>query len=64
MLLGGAVVVETIFNHPGVGAVLAGAVADRDTGVVAAVVALSGTVIAVLLVLADAVRTWATGRRP
>jgi peptide/nickel transport system permease protein len=64
MLLGGAVVVETIFNHPGVGAVLAGAVADRDTAVVAAVVALSGTVIAVLLVLADAVRTWATGRRP
>ena len=64
MLLGGAVVVETIFTHPGVGAVLAGAVADRDTGVVAAVVALSGTVIAVLLVLADAVRTWATGRRP
>jgi peptide/nickel transport system permease protein len=64
MLLGGAVVVETIFNHPGVGAVLAGAVADRDTAVVAAVVALSGTVIAVLFVLADAVRAWATGRRP
>ncbi len=39
MLLGGAVVVETIFNYPGIGSVLASAVADRDSPVVAGVVA-------------------------
>ncbi|WP_097867931.1 ABC transporter permease [Streptomyces sp. rh34] len=63
MLLGGAVVVETIFNYPGIGSVLAGAVTDRDSPVVAGVVAVTGTVIAGVLLLADLVRAWASGDR-
>ncbi|WP_067809411.1 ABC transporter permease [Nocardia beijingensis] len=64
MLLGGALVVETVFNYPGLGAVLAGSVADRDTSVVAAVVALSGTSIMVVLAVADGIRAWSLrGRR-
>ncbi|MEU2039246.1 ABC transporter permease [Nocardia niwae] len=64
MLLGGALVVETVFNYPGLGAVLAGSVADRDTSVVAAVVALSGVVIMVVLAVADGIRAWSLrGRR-
>ncbi|MBF6341971.1 ABC transporter permease [Nocardia cyriacigeorgica] len=59
MLLGGALVVETIFNYPGLGALLAASVADRDTTLMAAVVALTGVVIMVMLAAADAVRTWA-----
>jgi peptide/nickel transport system permease protein len=60
MLLGGAVVVETVFNYPGVGAVLAGAVADRDTPVIAAVVALTAAVITVVLLLSDLVQARAS----
>jgi peptide/nickel transport system permease protein len=60
MLLGGAVVVETVFNYPGAGAVLAGAVADRDTPVIAAVVALTAAVITVVLLLSDLVRVRAS----
>ncbi|MFE7777109.1 ABC transporter permease [Streptomyces sp. NPDC057445] len=63
MLLGGAVVVETIFNYPGIGSVLAGAVTDRDGPVVAAVVAITGAVITGVFVLADLVRAWASGGR-
>ncbi|AWI31462.1 ABC transporter permease [Streptomyces sp. ICN441] len=63
MLLGGAVVVETIFNYPGLGAVLAGAVTDRDSPVVAGVVAVTGAVITGVLLLADLVRAWASGGR-
>lgn len=63
MLLGGAVVVETIFNHPGIGSVLASAVSDRDSPVIAGVTALSGAVITAVLLLADLVRDLATGVR-
>jgi peptide/nickel transport system permease protein len=63
MLLGGAVVVETIFNYPGIGAVLASAVNDRDAPVIAGVVMLTGAVITGVLLLADLVRAWATGGR-
>ncbi|MFX0575942.1 ABC transporter permease [Nocardia nepalensis] len=59
MLLGGALVVETIFNYPGLGAVLASSVADRDTSLIAAVVALTGVVIMAMLALADGIRAWA-----
>src|SRR5690606_30075937 len=58
MLLGGALVVETIFNYPGLGALLAASVADRDTALMAAVVALTGVVIMVMLAAAGAVRAW------
>lgn len=63
MLLGGAVVVETIFNYPGIGSVLAGAVTDRDSPVIAGVVAVTGAVITGVLLLADFVRAWASGGR-
>ncbi|MFF7952664.1 ABC transporter permease [Streptomyces griseorubiginosus] len=63
MLLGGAVVVETIFNYPGIGSVLAGAVTDRDGPVIAGVVAVTGAVITGVLLLADLVRAWASGGR-
>lgn len=63
MLLGGTVVVETIFNYPGVGTVLAGAVLDRDTAVVAGTTAVTGAAICAVLLSADLVRAWATGRR-
>jgi len=52
-------VVETIFNYPGLGAVLAGSVADRDTALIAAVVALTGVVIMVMLAVADGIRALA-----
>ncbi|MDQ3885747.1 MAG: ABC transporter permease [Actinomycetota bacterium] len=60
LVLGGAIVVEAIFNYPGVGVVLAQAVQDRDAPLVAGVVALTGVLILGLLLLADAVRAWAT----
>ncbi|MFG2133901.1 ABC transporter permease [Streptomyces sp. NPDC048751] len=63
MLLGGAVVVETIFNYPGVGTVLTSAVTDRDSPVIAGVTALSGAVITGVLLLADLVRDTVTGGR-
>ncbi|MEV0611686.1 ABC transporter permease [Nonomuraea sp. NPDC050404] len=63
MLLGGAVAVETIFNYPGVGALLAGAVADRDAPIIAGVVALTGVAITMVLLVADAIRAWAAGVR-
>ena len=64
VLLGGAVVVETIFNYPGIGSILAGAVRDRDAPLVAAVVAAAGAAIAVVLLASDLVRAWATGSKP
>lgn len=63
-LFGGALVVETIFNYPGMGAMIAGSVSDRDTALVAAVVAVTGSTILALLVLADGVRAWSNGGRP
>ncbi|MGC8922664.1 ABC transporter permease [Streptomyces sp. PG2] len=63
MLLGGAVVVETIFNYPGIGSVLAGAVTDRDSPLIAGVVAVTGAVLSGVLLLADLVRAWASGGR-
>ncbi|MFI1968634.1 ABC transporter permease [Streptomyces cinnamoneus] len=64
MLLGGAVVVETLFNYPGTGTVLAGAVADRDTPVIAGVVACAGAAVSLVLLLADLIRARTTGARP
>jgi peptide/nickel transport system permease protein len=61
MVLGGAVTVETIFNFPGLGAVLVDAIRNRDAPLVAAVVALIGAVITVVLVIADLLRTWTVG---
>ncbi|WP_245678037.1 ABC transporter permease [Nocardia acidivorans] len=57
-LFGGALVVETVFNYPGMGALVAGSVSDRDTALIAAVVALTGATILCVLLIADAVRAW------
>ncbi|WP_280270151.1 ABC transporter permease [Nocardia wallacei] len=64
MLLGGALVVESLFNYPGLGALLAGSVADRDTGLAAATAAAAGVIIMCVLLTADGLRAWAMrGRR-
>ncbi len=63
MLLGGAVVVETIFGYPGVGTVIAGAIRDRDTPIIAGATAVTGATITAVLLASDLVRAWATGRR-
>ncbi|MGV0742609.1 ABC transporter permease [Mycolicibacterium sp. XJ870] len=62
MIVGGSVVVESLFNFPGVGAVVAGSVSTRDVNVVAAVVACTGVVILLMLLVADATRAWAKAR--
>ena len=63
MLLGGALVVETIFNYPGIGSVLAGSVSDRDAVLVASVVALTGAAITLVLLAADLLRAWSVKGR-
>ncbi|MEU2394666.1 ABC transporter permease [Streptomyces sp. NPDC007369] len=63
MLLGGAVVVETLFNYPGIGTVLAGAVATRDTVLIAGVVMSAGAVISLVLLAADLIRARVLGAR-
>jgi peptide/nickel transport system permease protein len=57
-LLAGTLVVETIFNYPGIGSVLAGSVADRDANLALTIVALAATSIMVLLLAADLLRAW------
>ncbi|MCX5344960.1 ABC transporter permease [Streptomyces sp. R-74717] len=64
MLLGGTVVVETLFNYPGIGTVLANAVAARDTPLIAGVVVCAGTAITVVLLAADLIRARILGARP
>ncbi|MDF2824846.1 MAG: putative peptide transporter permease protein [Mycobacterium sp.] len=61
MIVGGSVVVESLFNFPGVGALVAASVATRDVNIVAAVVASTGIVIVVMLLSADAVHAWTRG---
>ncbi|MFB7286685.1 ABC transporter permease [Actinacidiphila glaucinigra] len=64
MLLGGAVVVETLFNYPGIGSVLAAGVASRDTPLIAGVVACAGAAISLVLLAADLIRARMLGDRP
>ncbi|MFC5183674.1 ABC transporter permease [Actinomadura harenae] len=63
LLFGGAVVVETLFNYPGIGTVLASAVAARDTPLIAGVVMCAGAVISLVLLAADLVRHATLGAR-
>ncbi|MEU9314727.1 ABC transporter permease [Streptomyces sp. NPDC048295] len=63
LLFGGAVVVETLFNYPGIGSVLAGAVAARDTPLIAGVVICAGAVISLVLLAADLIRHATLGAR-
>ncbi|UDL97147.1 ABC transporter permease [Streptomyces longhuiensis] len=63
LLFGGAVVVETLFNYPGIGSVLAGAVAARDTPLIAGVVICAGAVVSLVLLAADLIRYAVLGAR-
>ena len=63
-LLGGAVVVETLFNYPGAGGLVAGSLRSRDTTLLVSLAALIGVVVMVALVVADLIRFRALrGRR-
>jgi peptide/nickel transport system permease protein len=63
-LLAGAVVVETLFNYPGAGQLVAGSLESRDTTLLVSLTALCGLVVVAALVAADAIRLWALrGRR-
>ncbi|MDF0531945.1 ABC transporter permease [Tsukamurella sp. 8F] len=63
-LLGGTVVVETLFNYPGLGSVLSGAISDRDAALAATVVLLMAAVMTLALIGADLLRAWGNrGRR-
>ncbi|MEV7462503.1 ABC transporter permease [Streptomyces rubiginosohelvolus] len=63
LLFGGAVVVETLFNYPGIGNVLAAAVTARDTPLIAGVVICAGAVISLVLLAADLIRHATLGVR-
>lgn len=63
MLFGGALVVEAVFNYPGVGSLMAGSVSYRDTTLAATIVAVSAIAIMVVLFVADLLRNWATRGR-
>lgn len=57
-LLGGAVVVETVFAWPGLGQALVTAVFDRDYPVIQALVLLSGLTLVVVNLAADLTLLW------
>jgi peptide/nickel transport system permease protein len=63
MLFGGALVVEAVFNYPGLGSLVAGSVASRDTTLAATIVAVSAVTIMCVLFVADALRSWSTRGR-
>lgn len=65
LLFAGTVVVETLFNHPGVGELAALSIAGRDLPTLVTVTAMTGAVVLVLLTAADVVRTvFSPGGRP
>jgi ABC-type dipeptide/oligopeptide/nickel transport system permease component len=53
-LLGGAVIIETIFGWPGIGSVLVAAISGRDLPVICGFVLLTGTLVIASRVLSDA----------
>ncbi|MGO2659446.1 ABC transporter permease [Mycetocola reblochoni] len=61
-LIGGAVVVETVFARPGLGRVLLSAVTQRDAPVIVAVVVVTAVVFIVLGFLGDAAARWVDPR--
>ncbi|WP_256700300.1 ABC transporter permease [Corynebacterium amycolatum] len=56
VLVAGTVTVEALFNHPGMGLLVANAVAQRDISVILAVLAVTGAIILALLTAADAIK--------
>jgi len=58
MLMGGAIVTETIFSWPGVGALAVGAIYNRDVFLVQAVVVVSSLVFVLINLLVDLFYGW------
>jgi peptide/nickel transport system permease protein len=57
-LLGGIVVVETVFNYPGLGSLMVDAVTNRDVPVIQAIAVLSALIWALLALATDALISW------
>jgi peptide/nickel transport system permease protein len=62
-LAGGIVLVETVFQYPGIGLALLNAITARDVPVIQAIVLLLSTFYVVLNILADVVVLLVTPRR-
>lgn len=60
VLIAGTVSVEALFNHPGVGLLVATAVSQRDVSVLLAVLATTGALILLLLTMADILKVVCT----
>ena len=52
-LLGGVVVIETVFNYPGLGRLMIGAISDRDLALVQAIALIVATVYVLVNLSAD-----------
>jgi peptide/nickel transport system permease protein len=57
-LLGGAVVVESVFAYPGVGRLAMQAVADRDLPVIQAFVIVLAAMILIVNLIVEAIASW------
>ena len=57
-LLGGILIVEYIFNYPGIGLLTVQAVLQRDFPVIQGVAVLSAVLFVVINILVDLVSTW------
>lgn len=62
-LMGGVVVVETIFNYPGMGAVMIEAVSTRDLPVLQAIAIITAVVYVVANLMADLLSMWIDPRQ-
>jgi peptide/nickel transport system permease protein len=61
-LLSGAVIIETVFNWPGMGRLAVDAIGSRDYPTIQAVVVVSGTIFLALNLAIDLLYTWADPR--
>jgi peptide/nickel transport system permease protein len=62
-LAGGIVVVEWVFNFPGIGQGLVNAIADRDVPTVQFIVLILAAFYVVVNIVTDLIALWATPRR-
>ncbi len=61
-LLGGVVVIETVFNYPGLGRLMVSAISDRDLGLVQAIALIVASVYVVVNLSADLLTLFANPR--
>jgi peptide/nickel transport system permease protein len=61
-LLGGVVVIETVFNYPGLGRLMISAISDRDLGLVQAIALIIASVYVVVNLTADLLTLFANPR--